>query len=60
MANTLVSPATILAPLLGGLIADTLGYPVTFVTSAVLAVISGIILVALVEDPQRNRHHSPI
>jgi MFS family permease len=60
MANTLISPATILAPLLGGLIADTLGYPVTFVTSAVLAVISGIILVALVEDPQRNRHHSPI
>lgn len=60
MANTLISPATILAPLLGGLLADSFGYPVTFITSAVLALISSLILIALVKDPRNAHHHSTI
>lgn len=60
MANTLISPATILAPLLGGLLADSFGYPVTFITSAVLALISSLILIALVKDPRSTYHHSTI
>lgn len=59
MANTLISPATILAPLLGGLLADSFGYSVTFITSAVLALISSFILIALVKDPRSAHHHSP-
>ncbi len=57
LANTMISPATILAPLIGGILADSLGYPVTFITSAVLALISAIILVVLVKDPRGQKHH---
>ena len=60
MANTLISPATILAPLLGGLMADSFGYPITFITSAVLALISSLILIALVKDPRSTYHQSTI
>ena len=60
MANTLISPATILAPLLGGLLADSFGYPITFITSAVLALISSLILIALVKDPRSTYHQSTI
>lgn len=58
MANTLISPATILAPLIGGILADSLGYPATFITSAILALISAVILVALVKDPRGQKHHT--
>ncbi len=43
LANTLTAPATIAAPLLGGWLADSVGYPVTFAVAAV----SGLITVAL-------------
>ena len=59
MANTLISPATMLAPLLGGLLADSFGYSVTFITSAALALVSSLILVVLVKDPGRHPHHLP-
>lgn len=59
MANTLISPATILAPLLGGLLADSFGYSVTFITSAGLALVSSVILIALVKDPGRHHHRLP-
>jgi MFS family permease len=59
MANTLISPATMLAPLLGGLLADSFGYSVTFITSAGLALVSSLILVVLVKDPGRHPHNLP-
>jgi MFS family permease len=57
MANTLIAPSTILAPLLGGLLADVFGYPVTFIVSSIFGVIAAIMLSLLVKDPVR--HHSP-
>ena len=51
LANTLLAPATILAPLLGGWLADTAGYPTMFVTSAVFAGITGVLLHFFVADP---------
>lgn len=51
MSNTLVAPATILAPLLGGILADLFGYPTMFIVSAIFAGISVIILAILVRDP---------
>jgi MFS family permease len=51
MSNTLIAPATILAPALGGLLADSFGYPVTFVVSAILGGVSVAALAILVRDP---------
>jgi len=53
MANTLVAPAAIIAPLIGGLLADGFGYGTTFVTSAVLALVASIMLMLLVNDPKK-------
>ena len=53
MANTLISPATMLAPLLGGILADAFGYSTTFITSAIFAVVSSLILAILVSDPPK-------
>ncbi len=53
MANTLVAPAAIIAPLIGGLLADAFGYSTTFVTSAVLALIASVMLMLLVNDPKK-------
>jgi MFS family permease len=60
MSITSISPATILAPLLGGLLADPFAYSVTFITSAILALISGLIFVALVKDPGRKHQNLPV
>jgi MFS family permease len=54
MANTLISPGAILAPLLGGWLADTAGYPVTFITAAFAGVITAGILIFLVREPRKG------
>ncbi len=53
MANTLVAPAAIIAPLIGGLLADSFSYATTFITSAVMALIASVILMLLVSDPKK-------
>lgn len=53
MANTFIAPSTILAPLLGGLLADAFGYDVTFIVSAICGLIAVITLVVLVKEPQK-------
>jgi MFS family permease len=53
MANTLVAPATILAPLLGGWIADTAGYQVTFAISVVGGLLAAAMLIFLIQDPRK-------
>jgi MFS family permease len=55
MANTLIAPSAILAPLLGGFLADSFGYPVTFIASAIFGLISMITLSLMVNDPNRER-----
>jgi len=57
MANSLIAPSAILAPLLGGFLADSFGYPVTFIASAIFGLISMLTLAALVNDPHREHHH---
>jgi MFS family permease len=51
MTNTLISPSTILVPLLGGFLADVFGYPVTFMVSALFGVFSALTLAWMVKDP---------
>jgi MFS family permease len=59
LANTLVAPTTIIAPLLAGLLVDVSGYPTAFLASAIGAILSALALVVLVKDPQQAaREHS--
>jgi MFS family permease len=51
MANTLIAPATILAPLVGGWLADARGYPAAFLASAVAGLFSVVVFHFFVKDP---------
>ncbi len=53
MANTIMAPATILAPILGGWIADTFSYQSTFITSAACALVASLILLIFVHQHKR-------
>ena len=55
LAQTLTAPATIIAPLLGGWIADTMGFTPTFALSAILSVVMMAILWFIVKDPRTVR-----
>jgi MFS family permease len=57
LAQTLTAPATIIAPLLGGWIADTVGFIPTFSISAVLSIMVILILMFLVRDPRKQNAH---
>lgn len=50
LANTLIVPATIAAPIIGGWIADTFGFGMTFLLSIVCALITMVILQFYVRD----------
>ncbi|RPJ17208.1 MAG: MFS transporter, partial [Chloroflexi bacterium] len=56
LAQTLTAPATIIAPLIGGWIADTQGFVSTFGWSSVLAVVMMVILIFLVKEPRKFVH----
>jgi MFS family permease len=53
LAQTLTAPATIIAPLIGGRIADTQGFGFTFAWSTILSIVMLTILVFLVKEPRR-------
>ncbi len=54
LANTLVAPATLLAPIIGGALADSSGYYVTFLVAAACAVLTVLMLVFAVREPRRH------
>jgi MFS family permease len=60
LAQTLTAPATILAPLIGGWIADTQGFVSTFGWSTVLSVGMAVILIFIVKEPRKNPHPIPL
>jgi MFS family permease len=57
LANTLVAPATIIAPLFAGFLVDIRGYPTAFLVSAVGAIISAFTLAFFVKDPQHTANN---
>lgn len=59
MSNTLIAPATIFAPIIGGLLADWLGYETTFLISAICAAVTFVIVAMLVKD-QRGAQALPL
>ena len=54
LAQSLTAPATILAPLIGGWVADTQGFISTFGWSAALSMVMMVILVFLVKEPRKR------
>ena len=54
LAQTLTAPATIIAPLIGGWIADTQGFVLTFALSTFLSIVMMGILFFLVKEPRKN------
>ncbi len=60
LAQTLTAPATMIAPLIGGWIADTQGFVVTFAASAVLSVVMMGILIFIIKEPQKIHHPDPL
>ena len=52
LANTLVAPATLVAPLIGGWLADSAGYNYTFAVAAAGGLLTWLILRFAVRDPQ--------
>ena len=56
LSQTLIAPATILAPLLGGWIVDTAGFLPTFIISITLSIVVISILVFLVKDPRTHQY----
>jgi MFS family permease len=59
MANTLIAPATILAPLLGGWLADTAGFQATFIASAVSGAITALVMHLVLRDPRQSTRKPP-
>ncbi len=55
LSQTLTAPATIIAPILGGWIADSAGFIPTFSISIVLSLVMIGILVFLVKDPRKQK-----
>lgn len=60
LANTLIAPATIIAPILGGWIADAAGYQTTFFISTIGGLLTTLLLIFLVKDPQNLQAAAPI
>jgi MFS family permease len=60
LAQTLTAPATIIAPLIGGWIADTQGFVSTFGWSAALSIVMMLILVFLVKEPRKIPRPVPL
>jgi MFS family permease len=58
LANTLVAPSTILAPIIGGWLADAAGFRVTFITAAFFGLLTILVLHLLVQDPQKVSPHN--
>jgi MFS family permease len=54
MANTIPAPAAILAPVLGGWLADSRGFSVTFILTALSALFMAMMLWFVVKDPKQS------
>ncbi|MEW6401545.1 MAG: MFS transporter [Chloroflexota bacterium] len=60
LSQTLAAPATIIAPLLGGLIVDAVSFGATFGISMVISLVMTLILFMLVKDPGKQAGAKPV
>lgn len=56
LANTMIAPATLLAPLIGGALVDAVGFSTMFIIALVAALLTALVLVAMLHDPRALRH----
>jgi MFS family permease len=54
LSNTLVAPATFIAPLLAGLLIDNLSYEIAFILSGAAGVLTLLVLLIGVKDPRKK------
>jgi MFS family permease len=54
LSSTLTSPATLLAPIIGGWLADTVGFQATFTVSIICGLLMAATLAFIVKDPARE------
>ena len=54
LAQTLTAPATMIAPILGGWVADTKGFEITFALSTILSIVMLGILVFIIKEPHKQ------
>jgi MFS family permease len=55
LSNTLITPATILAPIIGGWMVDNIGFHSAFGASTFVGVITAAILIFIVKDPGKEK-----
>jgi MFS family permease len=58
LANTLIAPSAILAPIIGGWVADRAGYPVSFLTAAVISLLTIVVLHFFVCDTRKEKQRA--
>jgi MFS family permease len=56
MANTLIAPATIVAPLFGGWLADAVSFQATFIASAICGAVTTLVMHLTLRDPRQSRN----
>jgi MFS family permease len=59
LSNTLITPATVLAPILGGWLVDNLDFEPMFAISAVIGIITALILTFMIKDPRKPAQLKP-
>lgn len=55
LANTLIAPATLAAPILGGTLGDLFGFQATFMLALVAALLAIVVLMTVLRDPRTLR-----
>lgn len=55
LSNTLIAPANIVAPFLGGWIAQVSSYSITFLVAAIFGILTLVVFHFFVRDPRRNQ-----
>ncbi|HSG41590.1 MAG TPA: MFS transporter [Anaerolineales bacterium] len=54
LSNTLITPATILAPIIGGWLVDKFDFEPMLAISAVIGIVIALILIFIINDPRKN------
>jgi MFS family permease len=62
LSNTLITPATVLAPIIGGWLVDNLDFEPMFAISAVIGIVTALTLSFMIKDPRKFNapHPNPL
>jgi MFS family permease len=54
LSNTLIAPATFIAPIFAGILIDKTSYDLTFLASGIAGLLTLLVLILAVKDPRRR------